>query len=147
MNLLTHIRSLFEPAVAAIAPDQGALPKLLDAIKPANDPAVADYQANFAMSLSKALGIPAREVAERIVRFLGHTVITDNHLGDWGTQFGMLIYGYRNFLDKAAYERDPVRELVRVYKEVRRRDKEAGGDEEDETAANPIATAYREETA
>ena len=33
----------------------------------------------------------------RILRFLGHTVITDNHLGDWGTQFGMLIYGYRNY--------------------------------------------------
>src|SRR5262245_60163603 len=28
----------------------------------------------------------------RLLRFLGHSVITDNHLGDWGTQFGMLIY-------------------------------------------------------
>ena len=31
----------------------------------------------------------------RILRFLGHTVITDNHLGDWGTQFGILLYGYK----------------------------------------------------
>src|SRR5262245_31348918 len=53
----------------------------------------------------------------RVLRFLGHRVITDNHLGDWGLQFGMLIYGYRNFLDRAAYERDPVRELARVYVE------------------------------
>ncbi|MCI0703163.1 MAG: arginine--tRNA ligase, partial [Planctomycetia bacterium] len=83
----------------------------------------------------------------RLLRFLCHNVITDNHLGDWGTQFGMLIYGYKNLLDKEAYQRDPVRELVRVYKEVRRLDKEAGGDEEDENATNPIATAYREETA
>src|SRR5215210_782511 len=30
----------------------------------------------------------------RLLRFLGHQVVTDNHLGDWGTQFGMLIYGY-----------------------------------------------------
>jgi len=55
----------------------------------------------------------------RLLRFLGHTVVTDNHLGDWGTQFGMLIYGYRNFLDQAAYAKDPLRELARIYKVVR----------------------------
>src|SRR5262245_28341211 len=32
----------------------------------------------------------------RVLRFLGHTVVTDNHLGDWGTQFGILLYGYKN---------------------------------------------------
>jgi arginyl-tRNA synthetase len=31
----------------------------------------------------------------RTLRFLGHTVVSDNHLGDWGTQFGMIIYGYK----------------------------------------------------
>ena len=55
----------------------------------------------------------------RTLRFLGHNVISDNHLGDWGTQFGMIIYGYRNFVDKAAYETSPVQELGRVYREVR----------------------------
>jgi arginyl-tRNA synthetase len=55
----------------------------------------------------------------RLLRFLGHTVITDNHLGDWGTQFGMLIYGYRHFLDREAYAKDPLRELARIYVEVR----------------------------
>ena len=49
----------------------------------------------------------------RLLRFLGHTVITDNHLGDWGTQFGILLYGYKNLLDKDAYQKDPVRELTR----------------------------------
>ena len=29
----------------------------------------------------------------RIASFLGHEVIRDNHIGDWGTQFGMVIYG------------------------------------------------------
>ena len=43
----------------------------------------------------------------RLLRFLGHTVITDNHLGDWGTQFGMLIYGYRNFLDEDGVRSGP----------------------------------------
>lgn len=54
----------------------------------------------------------------RILRFLGHTVITDNHLGDWGTQFGMIIYGYKHFVDPAAYQRDPVAELSRLYRIV-----------------------------
>ncbi|MDR3182840.1 MAG: arginine--tRNA ligase [Planctomycetaceae bacterium] len=55
----------------------------------------------------------------RMLRFQGHNVITDNHLGDWGTQFGMIIYGYRNYLDRQAYQQNPVEELSRVYKIVR----------------------------
>jgi arginyl-tRNA synthetase len=55
----------------------------------------------------------------RTLRFLGHQVVADNHLGDWGTQFGMIIYGYRHFLNAAAYEQSPVAELGRVYRVVR----------------------------
>lgn len=54
----------------------------------------------------------------RILRFLGHRVITDNHLGDWGTQFGMIIYGYKHFLDSQAFQQDPVAELSRLYRLV-----------------------------
>jgi len=54
----------------------------------------------------------------RTLRFLGHRAITDNHLGDWGTQFGMIIYGYKHFRDEAAYQREPVTELGRLYKLV-----------------------------
>jgi len=54
----------------------------------------------------------------RTLRFLGHRTITDNHLGDWGTQFGMIIYGYKHFRDEAAYQREPVAELGRLYKLV-----------------------------
>jgi arginyl-tRNA synthetase len=57
----------------------------------------------------------------RIARFLGHQVVADNHLGDWGTQFGMVIYGWKNLLDRAALEKDPVAELVRLYKETNAR--------------------------
>ena len=57
----------------------------------------------------------------RLLRFRGHTVETDNHLGDWGTQFGMLIVGYRSFLDQVAYEQDPLAEMERIYKEVQAR--------------------------
>jgi arginyl-tRNA synthetase len=59
----------------------------------------------------------------RLLRFLGHKVITDNHLGDWGTQFGILLYGYKNLLNRQSYEKDPVRELARLYLEVRNLDK------------------------
>ncbi len=55
----------------------------------------------------------------RTLRFVGHRVIADNHLGDWGTQFGMIIYGYRHFLDPEAYAQQPVAELGRVYRQVR----------------------------
>ncbi|MDO5309064.1 MAG: arginine--tRNA ligase [Planctomycetia bacterium] len=56
----------------------------------------------------------------RVLRFLGHTVISDNHLGDWGAQFGMIIYGYRNFLNEEAYRADAVQELARLYRVTRR---------------------------
>lgn len=53
-----------------------------------------------------------------LLRFAGHNVITDNHLGDWGTQFGMVIYGYKNFLDRDAFKTQPVAELLRLYRLV-----------------------------
>jgi arginyl-tRNA synthetase len=56
----------------------------------------------------------------RLLRFLGHKVIADNHLGDWGTQFGMLLYGYKHFLDEKALADDPVREMARLYVQVRK---------------------------
>jgi len=55
----------------------------------------------------------------KIHEFLGHKVITDNHLGDWGTQFGMIIYGYKHFVDREKYQSEPVLELSRLYKFVR----------------------------
>jgi len=54
----------------------------------------------------------------RIAQFLGHEVIRDNHIGDWGTQFGMVIYGWKNLLDRQSLRRDPLAEIVRIYKET-----------------------------
>ena len=51
----------------------------------------------------------------RIYKFLGYDVVADNHIGDWGTQFGKLIVGYRNWLNKEAYEKNAIEELERVY--------------------------------
>jgi len=55
------------------------------------------------------------DALDRIHRFLGYRVISDNHLGDWGTQFGLLILGYRHFVDARALEEDPIEELERIY--------------------------------
>src|SRR5947207_7046926 len=57
----------------------------------------------------------------RIASFLGHEVIRDNHIGDWGTQFGMVIWGWKNLLDRQALARDPLAEIVRIYKETNQR--------------------------
>ncbi len=203
MNVLSEVRKLFEPAVAAVAPDAARVPEFVGMVKPAADAKNGDYQANFAMAMGKLLGkkpqdvaaeivsrIPANDAIEtatvagpgfinvklkdawlaaklrevavdprlgvpvvssarkyvidysgpnvakplhvghlrstiigdaqtRLLRHLGHTVIADNHLGDWGTQFGMLIYGYRTFLDRKKYDENKVRELARLYVLVR----------------------------
>jgi arginyl-tRNA synthetase len=57
----------------------------------------------------------------RVAKFLGHEVIRDNHVGDWGTQFGMVIWGWKNLLDRRALPRDPLAEIVRIYKETNER--------------------------
>lgn len=45
----------------------------------------------------------------------GYTTIGDNHIGDWGTQFGKLIYAWNHWRDDAAYAADPIGELERIY--------------------------------
>jgi arginyl-tRNA synthetase len=54
----------------------------------------------------------------RISRAVGHAVITDNHMGDWGTQFGKLIYGYKQRLNPQAMNEAPLVEFERLYKEI-----------------------------
>ena len=62
----------------------------------------------------------------RILSFMGHDVVRDNHLGDWGTQFGLLIVGMREWGDEDALRSAPIPELERVYKLASER---AGKDE------------------
>jgi arginyl-tRNA synthetase len=199
MNLLTLIRERFAGPLASLVSD---VAPLLDMIRPAQDSKFGDFQANFAMPLSKQLKKPPREIAEDVIgrleisdlcespevagpgfinlrlkndyvaglisgiagddrlgfqtvahprhvvvdfsspnvakpmhvghlrstvigdaivktlRFAGHQVTSDNHIGDWGTQFGMIIFGYRHFRDDQAFQRDAVSELARLYKLV-----------------------------
>ncbi|MFM7520066.1 MAG: arginine--tRNA ligase [Planctomycetota bacterium] len=71
----------------------------------------------------------------RILAFRGHRVVTDNHLGDWGTQFGMIIWGWKHCRDDGAFAADPTAELGRLYRLVR---KVADAKPED-LAADPLA--------
>lgn len=60
----------------------------------------------------------------RLARFMGHTVITDNHIGDWGTQFGMILWGWKHVLKLEDLEKNPIDALLSVYKEVNSQCKE-----------------------
>lgn len=57
----------------------------------------------------------------RVLRARGHRVITDNHIGDWGTQFGKLILGWKTEGNPAALDADPIAEMERLYKTTHER--------------------------
>jgi arginyl-tRNA synthetase len=52
----------------------------------------------------------------RILAFTGARVVRDNHIGDWGTQYGKLIWACKRHMDEAALARDPIEEFERLYK-------------------------------
>ena len=58
------------------------------------------------------------DALQRLFRLLGHRVISDNHIGDWGTQFGKLLLGWKQLLDRPALEKDAIAELERLYKVI-----------------------------
>ncbi|RYX86258.1 arginine--tRNA ligase [bacterium] len=59
----------------------------------------------------------------RMLRFQGHEVISDNHIGDWGTAFGKIIVGWKSELDEANLAADPIGEMERLYKLINERGK------------------------
>ncbi|MDK1030443.1 MAG: arginine--tRNA ligase [Planctomycetia bacterium] len=95
-------------------------------VEPAREPEtiVIDYSSpNVAktMHVGHIRSTIIGDAIARMLRFLGHNVITDNHIGDWGTQFGLLIVGYRSGARAEALEEDPVAELARLYTEAAKR--------------------------
>jgi arginyl-tRNA synthetase len=54
----------------------------------------------------------------RIYTFIGHRVIADNHIGDWGTGFGMILFGYKREGDPVKMQLDPFGHLEAIYRKV-----------------------------
>lgn len=52
---------------------------------------------------------------EKIFKFQGFNTVRLNHLGDYGTQFGMLIAAYKKWGDTEVIEKDPINELLKLY--------------------------------
>lgn len=51
----------------------------------------------------------------RMYKQLGFKCVGINHLGDWGTQFGKLIYAYKTWGNKKTVEKNPISELLKLY--------------------------------
>jgi arginyl-tRNA synthetase len=68
----------------------------------------------------------------RIIEAVGHRVVRDNHLGDWGSQFGMILWGWKQAGDESRFAADPVGELARLYRLAH--DRIDGGDKAIEAA-------------
>ncbi len=61
--------------------------------------------------LSTIIGDSIKKIYKRI----GYKVVNDNYLGDWGTQFGKLIYAIHTWGDMKVIEKDPIPELLKLY--------------------------------
>src|SRR2546427_45250 len=100
MNLVKHLQQLFHDALKGLVADADPFASLARASQSTRH---GDYQATCAAS-------------GRVLRFLGHKVIGDNHLGDWGSQMGMILWGWKNHRNEAAYNDSQVNELARLYR-------------------------------
>lgn len=61
------------------------------------------------------------ESIARLLEYLGHDVLRLNHLGDWGTQFGMLIAHLEDRFPNFVKESPPISDLQEFYKESKKR--------------------------
>jgi arginyl-tRNA synthetase len=81
------------------------------------------------------------ECLARIIESLGHKVVRDNHLGDWGSQFGMILWGWKSHRDETAFAADPVTELARLYRLAQSKIK-AGAADVEEAARSETAKLH-----
>ncbi len=104
--LADHLMAMFEDEHLGVAPIGRGRTVILDY----SSPNVAKP-----MHIGHIRSTVIGNALDRLHRFLGYRVIADNHLGDWGTQFGILIMGYRHFVDPQALQENPIAELERIY--------------------------------
>ena len=71
------------------------------------------------------------ECLSRVATKIGHKVIKDNHIGDWGTQFGMVTWAWKKGVDEKRLETEPLQELLRLYRTASDASKEDEGTKEE----------------
>jgi arginyl-tRNA synthetase len=106
-------------AWADIAKEQWACDNLM--VTPVDSPQtiVIDFSApNVAkpMHIGHIRSTIIGECLSRVAAKIGHKVIKDNHIGDWGTQFGMVTWAWKKGVDEEALEKAPLQELLRLYR-------------------------------
>ena len=135
INLRVRDDALARTVAAACADERMGVPRVA-----APETIVLDYSSpNVAkpMHVGHIRSTVIGDALAKILSFRGHHVITDNHLGDWGTQFGMILWGWKHCRDDAAFAADPTAELGRLYRLVRK----VADKKEEELAADPEAAA------
>ncbi len=55
------------------------------------------------------------QTLNNILSYIGYKTISINHIGDWGTQFGKLIYAYKKWGKKDVLDKDPINEMLKLY--------------------------------
>ncbi|MGA0840049.1 MAG: arginine--tRNA ligase, partial [Pseudomonadales bacterium] len=99
----------------------GALttPRLLEPV-PTPARVVVDYSSpNLAkeMHVGHLRSTIIGDAIARVLEALGHTVIRQNHVGDWGTQFGMLL----TYLEETGADADALHDLESFYRDAKAR--------------------------
>ncbi|MFA6352806.1 MAG: arginine--tRNA ligase [Candidatus Paceibacterota bacterium] len=87
-------------------------------ISPARKKVIIDYSSpNVAkpMHVGHLRATLIGDFMARLYKFFGYKVISWNHLGDWGTQFGMLIAGYKKWGSKKKIDKEPIKGLLEIY--------------------------------
>ena len=54
----------------------------------------------------------------RLLEFSGYKIESDTHIGDWGRQFGLLLYAYKQYGDERIIEANPIEELNKLYIDI-----------------------------
>lgn len=78
---------------------------------------------------------------QRILRFTGYDVTSENYLGDWGTQYGKLIYAFKQWGDREEFEENPMEHMYSLYVKFH---EEAGEDGELEEKGREWASRIEE---
>jgi arginyl-tRNA synthetase len=73
------------------------------------------FQPNIAMHIGLLRNAIIGDALKRMLQYLGNNVESDTHMGDWGTQFGLLLLGFKKYGDLKAVKQDPINELNKLY--------------------------------